>query len=231
MFSLLIGCGPSKADFEATSTKIAANIFATQTAEAPTYTPTPTLTDIPTATPTPTPTPRPLSDAVLTLEDLPSGFIAETLRVDPGFSKGLIAPVLESRFAFSFETSDVFQLIAGQTELLTLRTERDDFDTMMGLLPYHLDAMAQTFSGKLFQDIEIEKEEIPNLDNIGETSNGWTAVIEGTPPFRMDIVYFRRDKVGSLIWSLYKDGETPVVFIGDAARKLDARIIDLLPQD
>ena len=42
----LVACGPSQAERDAQATQIAANIFATQTAEAPTATPTPTpLTD------------------------------------------------------------------------------------------------------------------------------------------------------------------------------------------
>lgn len=53
----LIGCGPSPADIEATSTHVAAVIFDTQTALAPTITP--TFTPSPTSTITPTPTATP----------------------------------------------------------------------------------------------------------------------------------------------------------------------------
>lgn len=49
----LAACGPSEEELNATTTQFAANIFATQTANAPTHTATP----IPTFTPTPTPTP------------------------------------------------------------------------------------------------------------------------------------------------------------------------------
>jgi hypothetical protein len=58
-------CGPSEEELEATATQFAADIFSTQTAEAPTITPTlipthtPTLTLTPTTTPTITPTPTP----------------------------------------------------------------------------------------------------------------------------------------------------------------------------
>ena len=59
----LVACGASQAELDAEATKVAANIFGTQTAEAPpptdtpTSTPTATPTDTPTATPTPTHTP------------------------------------------------------------------------------------------------------------------------------------------------------------------------------
>jgi len=52
--AILAACGPSQAELNAQATKIAANILATQTAEAPTLTPTPTLTSTPTPIPTPT---------------------------------------------------------------------------------------------------------------------------------------------------------------------------------
>lgn len=52
---ILIACGPSQAEQDAQATQIAANDFATQTAEAPTATLTPTSVP-PTATPTPTAT-------------------------------------------------------------------------------------------------------------------------------------------------------------------------------
>lgn len=52
--AILVACGPSQAERDARDTKIAADIYATLTAEAPT--PTPTATNTPTRTPTPTPT-------------------------------------------------------------------------------------------------------------------------------------------------------------------------------
>lgn len=54
----LVACGPSQAERDAQATQIAANILATQTAEAPTATPTitPTRTETPTRIP-PTATP------------------------------------------------------------------------------------------------------------------------------------------------------------------------------
>lgn len=57
--AVLAACGPSQAELDAQATEIAASIFGTQTAEAPTstFTPTPTPTFTPTSTPTDTPTP------------------------------------------------------------------------------------------------------------------------------------------------------------------------------
>ena len=56
---VLAACVPSQAELDAQATEIAAGLFATQTAEAPTDTPTPIPTDTPTSTPTHTPTATP----------------------------------------------------------------------------------------------------------------------------------------------------------------------------
>jgi len=56
----MVACGPSQAELDAQATAIAADSFATQTAEAPTVTPTPVPpTATPTSTPTRTPVPEP----------------------------------------------------------------------------------------------------------------------------------------------------------------------------
>jgi hypothetical protein len=59
VFFLLAACGPSQADLDATATKVMADEFARQTAEAPTATPLPTDAPNPTDTPVPTDTPEP----------------------------------------------------------------------------------------------------------------------------------------------------------------------------
>ncbi len=78
MNAILAACSPSQAELDAQATKIAADIFATQTAEAPTTTPTstptPTLTITPTQTPTPLPTSTPTTTPTITLPPIPTGW-------------------------------------------------------------------------------------------------------------------------------------------------------------
>ena len=63
--ALMVSCGPTQEEMDSTATQFTANIFATQTAEAPTITLTPLPTSTPTSIPTPTlsptitPTPTP----------------------------------------------------------------------------------------------------------------------------------------------------------------------------
>lgn len=66
----LAGCGPSEAQLSAQATQVAHDIFATQTAQAPTFTPTATAT--PTATNTPTSTPTETPTATATPTDTPT---------------------------------------------------------------------------------------------------------------------------------------------------------------
>ena len=67
---LTVSCGPTEEETNATATQFVANIFASQTADAPTITPTPSPTSSPTVTPSPTltptitPTPTPDLDAL-----------------------------------------------------------------------------------------------------------------------------------------------------------------------
>ena len=72
--AILVACGPSQAERDAQATKIAADIFAAQTAEPPTLTPTPTSTPVPTSTPMPTSTPAvtPLPTGTLTVTPQPT---------------------------------------------------------------------------------------------------------------------------------------------------------------
>lgn len=76
---LLAACGPSQPDLAATATRVAAGVFATQTAivpsptstraPTPTHTPSPTSTPTPTHTPTPTSTPKPAASPTPCLPD------------------------------------------------------------------------------------------------------------------------------------------------------------------
>jgi hypothetical protein len=107
----LSGCGPSQAELDATATQVSADVFATQTAQAPTSTPTytpsptPTMTPTPTATltATPTPTNTPTSTPTRTPTNTPT--VAPTPTITPtvtptrgSTSHGTTKPTLSSRF-------------------------------------------------------------------------------------------------------------------------------------
>jgi YVTN family beta-propeller protein len=94
LFILVPACAPSQAELDATATRVAANIFATQTAQAPTITPTSAPTSAPTATPTTTPTPtsdlesRTYSGNV-TGGDITFAISKDAQSIEPSWSVGL----------------------------------------------------------------------------------------------------------------------------------------------
>ena len=272
--SVLIGVGmaacggSSQAELDAQATKIAADIFATQTAEAPpptdtptvaptlTHTPipTPTLTDTPTpvptqtpthtptSTPAPTDTPAPtptlapttpvtpipladLSDVVLTLDDLPPGFEVVPPE-EMGISKESLSQedfVVESLFVFL--EAESFEFVMGFTTLLPTRLEQVGFDVGLSQPDFVMDSFIE---GMGVTEV-LEKDELPDLKDIGDASTGLTVAVDMDGiPLRMDVVVFRTELVGAFVVAMYLDGEEPVVTVDVLAEKLDARIRESL---
>jgi len=207
-----------------------------------TSTPAPTATPIPTATPahtmTPTPSPmatlpttRPtaiptslpdLSDVVLTVEDLPPSFqemSAEELGLTP---ESLSQENFTVESLFLFMASEQLEFVMGFTALIPTELERTGFDVVLNqpdlLLKFFISGMGATEV--------LEQKALSGVDDIGDASAGLTVVadMQGIP-MRMDVAVFRRDIVGAFIFVMYLDGETPLLPVGDAARKLDARVL------
>lgn len=224
---IIANCGPSQSELDATATKFAKDIFDTQTAEVPPPTKTGTPTPTPTKTPTPTSTPRPLSDAIVALEDLPSGFQPESLSdfdVEPGSGSGLVVLTNESGFVYILDAEE-FEIIVGQTELLENRSDQAEWDNLTNLLAEPMmNMIAQAVSGTNATSLR----EISDLEEIGESSSGYSGTIGGTPSMNMDMVLFRRDKLGAYTYIIYYTGDELVVSISEVAKILDTRIINLL---
>lgn len=255
MFFSLAACGPSQAEMDSTSTQIAANIFATQTAAIPTATqtpnpsktPTPTLTLTPSNTPTPSltptitpaptrtplptrtvaPSPTPLVDPdkiTLNLSDLPDGFEI----VDPddlGLNENLSLLQLEPSATFSFVNGDQFEIIFGFTTILKNSLERSQFDLNF--------TDQESFNEDLvflFSDMgEAEVETLAGLENIGEKALG-AALFIPDEGLHLDMIIFRRDIVGAIVYTLYLDGQEPVITIQEVAQKLDQNFIHALAE-
>jgi len=222
---LLTGCGSLTTLF-ATPTPTPTHTPTPTLTPTPTITPSPTPTATPTNTPTVTPTPRPdLSQAVLTIEDLPSGFEAIALE-EIGITKDDLSNnefKVESTFAF-LEPKN-FEFILGFTTLLPSRIDQAGFDLALRNPEFLAESLLQGMGGTEI----LEQNTLPHLNNIGDASAGLTVVanIEGIP-MRMDVVVFRRDTVGAFIFVMYLNGDVPMVSIDEAANKLDARISKVL---
>lgn len=230
--ALLSACGPSQAELDATATQVAADIFATQTAQAPTatatFTPSPTFTATPTDTPTPTPTDTPLptstptpglSSLILTLDDLPAGFVsmpeAQVLAMEQAYPDG------SSAFGFTDEKNA--QIVMGVLFLAPSRAEQETYDA---LLPNFVGLMETSLGA------QADADELPGLADVGETRAGSSSVGQmAAVSMRWDVGIFRRGKVLALLIVAYPDGDQPVLPFGEVARLMDERITKYLGGD
>ena len=219
-------------DSSAKETEIAANIFATQTAQAPTDTPTPTIT--PTSTPTPTetpvptatPTPTPAFSAVtLTLEDLPPGF--EELSQDQMnvmFSQ-LGEWDIHSRFGFF--GAGGFPLLMGFSTYIPDQQDQLEFDLVIRLLGEIFSELFMALAG-LEGDLDVV--EIPGVE-IGDASSSYRMVLaEEGMSITIEILGFRQEEVGVLIMVIGLGEFTGDLSIEALAEILHQRLLDIYAQ-
>ena len=242
LISTIIGaCKPSQAELEAQDTKIAVDIFSTQTAQAPTATTTliPSPTNTPTITPTittsvpptntPTINPTPLLNipgVVLTLEDLPPGF-EEILPEEFGFTaEDLSSEGLTVESVFTFMQVEPLGLIMGFTTQITSPVDQLGFDIALTQPEFLMEAL---IGGMEPLDIHDQRE-LPGLAVYGDASAGLTLATDiGGIVMRMDLAVLRRDVVGAFLFSMYIDGDIPAITIDEIASKMDERIIEAIP--
>ncbi|MGL5065914.1 MAG: hypothetical protein ACRC62_38590 [Microcoleus sp.] len=171
-----------------------------------------------------------LSKAVLTLQDLPSGFtqassLEDNFKNRMSQQKGMKP---ETVFAFQKMDSQQFQLILGFTMQGPVELDRASFDTY-----FRNSDFAQKFVTSLnkgnqasFSNVTLQ----PLPDNVGKFSAGWTTRgTMGGIPMRLDAGIFGRGKLVSCLLTLYVEGNNSTVPLNDLARKLDDRLIDLMP--
>ena len=210
---ILSACGPSKAQLEATATQVAANIFGTLTAQAPTATPTAT----PTNTPAPTPTPTPgLSSVELTLNDLPAAY--EPLPADEIQTMLQSAP--RGATAFGFVDNNTSGVVVGMLFPYSTRAEQAAFDAS-------LQQLVETFAAAVGAGSNFKR--LRTVGDVGEARAGITSVSKvASLSMRWDVVGFRRGKVGVLLVVGYPDGDKSAVVVSDLAGVLDERISKFL---
>jgi len=194
-------------------------------------TPTQTLIATPTIipfTPTIEPAPRVLSDAVLTLKDLPSGF--EAIALDEfGLSKeDLNVEGFTVDEIFAFMGYDPFEMIMGFTTLLPTDHDQAGFDVALGQPEFLMDTF---ILGMGATEVQGQKE-LTHLNNIGDASVGFTMIADmGGIPMRMDMVVLRRDVAGAFLFVFYIDGTVPVITIDEVSGKMDDRFVEVLSLD
>lgn len=166
-----------------------------------------------------------LSNLVLTLQDLPPGF-TEMSSGAANFKNQLSKPA--SVFAYQKIDDKQFQLLIGCTTQLSDPMQQANFDEAI-----REGTAAKAFSEGLNSNKESQFTNPTALtlqDNIGEVSAGSTTQgkIRGIP-MNVDFAIFRRVKIGAFMVIIDLDGMKPTITIGEAAGKLDTRMMELKP--
>ncbi|MCC3436312.1 MAG: hypothetical protein JGK24_29115 [Microcoleus sp. PH2017_29_MFU_D_A] len=170
-----------------------------------------------------------LSGLVLTLQDLPAGFT----EMPPASLKrmGTGTPDFKPASVFGYQKSDdqQFQIVMGFTTQLPNAIDRSQFDAGV-----REEKVAQEFSkGLNSSNKEFNFANATPLsleDKIGDVSSGWRSQgkIRGLL-INVELVLFRRGKIGSFVAIIYLDGKQPTMTSSSTARQLDKRIMELKP--
>ena len=180
----------------------------------------------PTQTPPPTQAPKPdISSAVLTLDDLPSGFEGFSPE-EMGISMNDFSDEeFQPEDVFIFINSQDFQMVFGFNFLLTERLDRTAFDIGMSQPEITIPALVDGMGSENVQDEKL----LEGLEDIGEVQIGMTMIadMEGTPA-QVDVLMFRRDIIGAMVMSIVLEGQTPNITIHELGRKLDQHIQESL---
>jgi hypothetical protein len=164
------------------------------------------------------------------LSDLPPEFETEPvdeLSVPFDFIAELDDVTTVKQYTFSKE-GDSPQLISGRTLLIPDQNSQTIFDEKSSTTEFIVEGVISTLEPVAI----LEQEEISGLEEIGEYSYGQSYVLDmEAVEMRVDIIAFRRDIAGVLLFTLYIDGYSTDVAIQDLASILDQRILTTLPSN
>ena len=174
-----------------------------------------------------------LSSLVLTLQDLPPGFI----EMPSDYLASLRNKLSQGRdfmpgsiFAYQKMDSKLLELqvLIGFTVQLSEPTLQAAFDQAIGE-----GIFAKAFSQGLNDDKELQFTPPATLtlqDKMGEVSAGWRSQgkVENIP-MNVDLALFRRGQIGVVMATIYLDRTKPTITISEAGRKFDSRMMELKP--
>lgn len=248
---LLSACGPSEEEVNATTTQIAANIYETQTAEAPTFTPTPTVTPTPVPTDTPTPTPVPtdtptpiptdtptitpsptpgLEEIGVKLSDLPPTYEELPPEVMEFYAGAGFQSFFDSSFAYT--SDDPVEVVMGFVDRFESEFEKSVFDNQIQDPEILAVSMLSGFGlSSLDDENVVDYMELSDLSDIGEMSAGISLAVDQDGAILVfDLISFRQGDIGVIMMVLYPYGQEPTADVADLARKVDKRITGLFPE-
>lgn len=178
--------------------------------------------------------------ATVTLQDLPAGF----RELPPELSAALSSRLdilaqqlgqgnLKPENFFAFVNPQDFQIVLGFTSQLSEPSAQASFDANMQQLqkPEVQQQMLGQLQERLKRAGEIKITDyrtLPGLNDVANASTGITLGLETKgQPLRLDFAAFRRNSVGAFTAVMYPNGGQPKVAVGEVARKLDSRIVQL----
>ena len=117
------------------------------------------------------------------------------------------------------------QLVSGLTLLIPNQDSQNAFDEKSSTPEFIVDGVISTLEPIAI----LEQVEISGLEEIGDYSFGQSYMLDmEAVEMRVDIIAFRRNIAGVLLFTLYIDGYAVDVAIQDLARILDLRILPTL---
>jgi hypothetical protein len=167
------------------------------------------------------------SQAVLTLDDLPFGYVEiPNSEFEDSFDFSSGEAGLEYSSVFIFMNPIDFEIIMGFTTLITRTIQQTTTDLQLN----NPDLLMDFFVSGLTSDIQTTVEKIPitGLDDIGDSSAGLRILMSDEElSMKFDIAIFRQGEVMGLLMLMYEDGTTPSISIQELAQKFDQRVVDV----
>jgi hypothetical protein len=201
-------------------------LFAPPVTVVPTVTPVDLSSIAPQLASGQTPTPAPdLSTAVLTIDDLPAGFVPATGNTQEfDFNKLYPAIDIHPVGQFVFYEINQQQYVVGWTFAFATSAERENFD----MLVVHPNAMFYSAGKPQATPETLKGSELGNSSPIGELSTGWASLASSDgKEANSDVVLFSHKNFGGIVEVFYDPKQTPVIGAWMAARELDDRIMDV----
>jgi hypothetical protein len=166
-----------------------------------------------------------LYNAVLTQPDLPPGFEWIPMSDLDYTLEDLSAEGLEAESAFFLYNSETRELIMGHVVSLFEMQDQSTFEGILDAPEYYISGFV---AGMGLPEV-LEQRELTPMDEIGEAAVGYRLFIDKQgEPFRIGIVLFQRGFVGAFVHTVYPESSGAIVYVDDVARRLDARIMELL---
>ncbi len=167
---------------------------------------------------------RDWSQLVINAQDLPGGFQAMPPEELAQLKQELRQEDFSVESLFAFMEPNNFEMLVGMTTSLKNQQEQKDFEAILAS-PESLQRLMTEGMGAT----QILRQTPLRLENVGQAAAGVNLKLNLEEiAANLDIVAFRRDAIGVLVFLLYLEGQTPRRPIANLAQILDRRALSIL---